>query len=140
MFVEFDLQGVNQKLQQMFDAGVMMEDDLTKYTLEIFKRIVMRTPVKTGRAKNSWHVMPPNTPSDTYTYSDDQGRAFDGSLTGISTGPWDAIVGSNVEYMIALEHGHSKQAAHGMVSITLVEMSEALAKTIEARLRNAGNP
>jgi hypothetical protein len=143
MFVEFDLKGINQKFAQLVDAGVLMQDDLVKYTAELFKRIVMRTPVRTGRAKNSWHWLPPNTPNDDYTYTVPAGPhvpepiTYDGSLSGVKTGPWDAVVGSNVEYMLSLEAGHSRQAPQGMVSISLLELSGALAKTLEKRLRDA---
>ena len=141
VFVEVNLSEVNRKFNEMIDLGVGMQDDLLKYTEEIFKRIVMRTPVRTGRARAAWHMLPPNTPGDSYAYTvpagphQAQAQSFDGSLSGAHTGPWDTIIGNNVDYIIALEAGHSRQAPNGMVAVTLLELTNALAVTIEQRLQ-----
>lgn len=62
--------------------------------LRIFEKIVSRTPVDTGKARDSWTLK-------------DEGDAF--------------VVENDVPYIGALERGHSKQAPGGMVAITLAE-------------------
>lgn len=134
--VEADLRGVNELLAGLHVAGFLIQDELLKIGLEMHRRIAMRTPVKTGRARNSWHLVPPNS-VDTFSYRDDQGHGFDGTLNDGVTGPLDVIIGSNVPYMIMLEAGHSRQAPNGMVGITLAEFHGALEARVEAILNEA---
>jgi len=136
--VEADLRQVNELLAGLHVAGFLIQDEIRKLGLEILRRVAARTPVKTGRAKNSWHLVGPNSESDSFTYHDDQGRTFDGSLADGHTGPLEVIVGSNVFYMILLEAGHSRQAPQGMVSITLAEVQGALEARVDAILNDVG--
>lgn len=76
-----------------------------KVALEVFKRIVARTPVDTGLARDSW-VLSGSAPN--YLISNPQ------------------------PYINKLEHGSSKQAPAGMVRITLAEL-ENIAETIKAQ-------
>jgi len=131
--IEFDMRGMNELLSGLWISGNLMEEELKKIAFEMLARIAARTPVKTGRARNSWHVIGPNE-QDSYSYSDDQGHAFDGS-TGDAAGPLEAIVTSNVPYMLSLEAGHSRQAPHGMVAVTIAEFHDALNARVEAILR-----
>jgi hypothetical protein len=119
-------------LQQLQAAGVDMQQELVTYTLKLLELIQTKTPVDTGRARASWHAVLPNTSQDSFTYSDRQGKKFDGTLPNTGTGPMDTVVGSNVEYMIFLEAGHSKQAPSGMVALSLSELRGALEGRLQA--------
>jgi hypothetical protein len=121
------------------DAGVLMQKDVIAFAHETHRRIAMKTPVDTGRARASWHVVPPGTETDHHQYQDLHGQTFDGSLAGESTGPMESIVGTNVEYMIFLEAGHSRQAPEGMVMLSLMEMRGLLAKMIEDTVKKAAD-
>jgi phage gpG-like protein len=88
------------------------------------------TPIDTGRARNSWHTVRPGK-TDSYSYSDFNGKSFDGSL-GVTAGKTTAIVGSNVPYMGALEDGHSRQAPAGMVKINVAKMRGEVAAMVRA--------
>lgn len=134
--LHWDLTAFNALLQDLVRVGEDMERELLKIALEIERRVAMRTPVRTGRARNSWHTIPPNS-QDSYVYSDDLGHSFDGAL-GEATGPLEAIVGTNVEYMISLEAGHSRQAPHGMLGITLAEFQGAFQARLAAIIQRLG--
>ena len=118
-------------------TGVNVRRLMTGHVLEHVRRVQMRTPVRTGRARNSYHAVLPGT-RDTFMYQDRAGRTFDGSL-GISTGPAEAAAGSNVNYFLQLEAGSSRQAPQGMVAVTLKEMTSELEVAIIAEVQRIWN-
>ena len=129
--VEAELKRFNAKLAayvKAFEADTLQTSVRTAFEVE--GRLKERTPVDTGRARASWHVVLPGQ-SDSYTYSDNRGRSFDGTLSE-AAGPWEALVGSNVRYMLPLEAGHSQQAPQGMVRVTLREMRDEMRTAIKA--------
>ena len=103
---------------------------VTAHALDYQMRVQMRTPVRTGRLRNSIHTVPPNS-SDSFSYRDGTGRSYSGSL-GVRTGPGEAVVGTNVEYAAAVEAGWSRQAPAGMFAVTLKEKTTDLEREIEA--------
>jgi len=134
IWVEVNIDGLNETLARWAEAlGRDVQDAVVTVSLELLARIQMRTPVDTGRARNSWHVVLPGQP-DSYTYTDSHGQSFDGMLRTITPpGPFQAVVGTNVAYMVYLEAGSSRQAPAGMVSVSLVEMRGALEAQIRQR-------
>lgn len=107
-----------------------MRDTLASMAMEFHARIVGRTPVDTGRAQNSWHVLLPGTRSDSFRYSDNRGNSFDGGLGQVDLGLLEAGVGSNVTYMVYLEGGWSRQSPAGMVAISLLEVRGGLDRRV----------
>lgn len=107
------------------------------HALDLLSRIQARTPVRTGRARNSWHMIPPNSSIFRFTYADRTGRSYDGSVEGVKTGPFEAAVATNVEYMPSLEAGHSKQAPQGMVAVSAREKSVELEAEISREIGSA---
>jgi hypothetical protein len=99
-----------------------------KIAFESFRRIVMRTPVDTGRARSNWFVSVGNPSSQT---TDSATRAVVGELaTGVNG--WKPADGAsifftnNLPYIEVLERGRvgnrgSMQAPNGMVAITMAE-------------------
>lgn len=124
--VSIETEGLKRVLRTLNDLGILMQKDVLAFATELDRRIAMKTPVDTGRARASWHVVPPGTESDQFSYQDLHGKTFDGSLAGASTGPMEAIVGTNVNYMLYLEAGHSRQAPQGMIALSLQELHGAL--------------
>ena len=109
--------------------------------------IKRRTPVDTGRARASIHTVVGGA-SGSYTYSwsgntrtGKPGGNADGTLdeTPASplTGVAEAIVGSNVVYLPALEAGHSKQAPSGMFRVSIAERRGELEAATELALQVA---
>ncbi|HSE47195.1 MAG TPA: HK97 gp10 family phage protein [Gemmatimonadales bacterium] len=118
-----------------------MRITLTTLALDLLSRIQKRTPIKTGRLRMSFHALLPGN-TDSYTYSDFEGRRFYGVL---ATKPFahddpdlmEAVVGTNVDYAIYIEAGHSRQAPNGMVAVSLMETSGALEAAAEQAIERA---
>ncbi len=100
-----------------------------KIALEALKRIVLKTPVDTGRCRGNWQVNL-TTPGEGF-----DPEQFDKSGSGsLSNGmavitsvkkPFQIIwISNNVPYVIYLEDGTSKQAPRGMVSLTVEELRQ----------------
>ena len=91
-------------------------DVVTTVGLDLLRRIQQKTPVRTGRARASWHLVPPNSNQDPFlAYTDRRGHTYWGDLEGVRTGPGEAVVGSNVSYMcvasqtdVVTEHGSKR--------------------------------
>jgi len=71
---------------------------IRKVGFDLHGRIVERTPVDTGRAKAGWSI--DVRPDSTWIYN-------------------------NVEYIVPLEYGHSKQAPQGMVRLSIADIVNA---------------
>jgi carbon monoxide dehydrogenase subunit G len=75
-------------------TGAMVETD--------YKREV---PVDTGRLRSSIHMQ--HSDNQGHTYSDNQGRMFDGTLP-TKADRYTVFVGTNVEYATRIELGQTK--------------------------------
>lgn len=105
---------------------------------EAHARVILRTPVDTGRARANWQLRigPPASgvvegtdPGGAATIA--EGRAV---LRALRYGESVSIV-NNLPYIHALEHGHSRQAPSGMVAVTVAEL-RPLADAVAAALRS----
>ncbi len=113
----------------------------------IFTRVVMRTPVDRGAARQNWLVTL-NKP----TYEYDQGKAKGGRVMSdgqkaiaSARGDDTIIMQNNLPYIEKLEYGgygpnsksgktvngFSKQAPHGMVGITMQEFGGIVTEAVE---------
>jgi hypothetical protein len=107
-------------------------------TLETMKRIVMRTPVDTGRARGNWNVGV-GSPDRSTTEGTD--RAGGGTIARGSApiaawqGTGSLFITNSLPYIIPLEDGHSSQAPAGMVKVTIAEL-QPLAREVAARIRH----
>ena len=104
------------------DRAVLVQKNVT---MEALRRLVFKTPVKSGRARGNWQV----TINDPATGQLDV-LDVDGSMT-IAAGlaalaglqPYQIVwISNNVDYIERLEHGHSKQAPEGMLAVTVEEL------------------
>lgn len=97
-----------------------------KIAMETFKRVILRSPVDTGRFRANWGVMV----GSPYTGFDEAARDKSGSSAigkaQTATINWNAqgliTMCNNVAYSHKLEYGHSKQAPSGMVRVTAAEI------------------
>lgn len=122
------------------DAAIAQKTELVsvvcrKTALEAFARIIMKTPVKTGMARNNWFCEI-GRPSEQTSASADQSGA--GSLARVNSvvGTWNPITGgihltNNLPYINRLEHGWSKQAPAGMVATTLSEFGSIVKESLQ---------
>jgi hypothetical protein len=114
-----------------------------KIALELLRRIVMKTPVDTGRARGNWQLTLKEraegevgedildaTAAGTGEQAQDAnavraaGTVIEGAakvLRGLK--PFSiCYITNNVPYIVYLEEGSSKQAPQGMVALSLHEM------------------
>lgn len=112
---QFD--AVLQRFVERFQVDVAEIVEAEAFELE--GAIKDRTPVKTGRLRSSFHTVVYGRASH-YEYSAG-GKSFDGTLSVAPAGPYEAIVGTNVEYAQHIEAGHSRKAPAGMVRVSVAE-------------------
>ena len=104
--------------------------------LDLMNRIVLKTPVDTGRARGNWQLtqrspaedMVPAT-SAKVSSSETPPSAIlmeaEQTASGSQLGD-DIWISNNLPYIEALEEGHSQQAPHGMVALSLAEAEQGL--------------
>lgn len=106
--------------------------------LEALSRIVLRTPVDTGRARGNWNVGVGEADAgfawDQYD-AQGQGTIARGQALLEGAPPGQVLyVTNSIAYILPLEHGHSKQAPAGMVAVTLAEL-QGIAQQVAVQLR-----
>lgn len=108
--------------------------------LEAHKRLALRTPVDSGRARANWHLGS-GAPSTERTEVSEGVRGKRGSASRASsvasaafgaarqaaqtlTANTKAFITNNLPYIRRLEYGWSKQAPNGMVRVTVEELKQ----------------
>ena len=121
-------------------TGIKTSAAVKKIVIDIFSRVIMRTPVDTGRARSNWVVglnSPSSAPSSNLdtdagpVTSDGTGKSKAKSRMKVKTANAENtksyILTNNVVYAIRLEYGWSRrQAPSGMVRITLREFNRVV--------------
>lgn len=125
---------------------------VAKITMEIFKDVVMATPVDTGRARANWMMAWNNADITTTVSFDPTGGKKQSEIQKfvmLNRPPldkWNAFLTNSLDYIGKLEYGlypvpsstgktkdgFSIQAPHGMVRITAVKWSEENIKRLLA--------
>lgn len=119
-------------------AAKKIRGDLEKFyrmvCIEVLKRIVLRTPVDTGRARGNWQAELGRAASGVLDVTGSKGEmtsfSIDKGIQKLSDIPPYSLVHltNNVEYLYYLEYDRrSEQAPEGMVEITLTELAGWLA-------------
>ena len=103
-----------------------------KVALDMLERIVMRSPVDTGRFRGHWTAGVNNVPGGLTGRLDKVGTgtiAAAGATIARAEAGDRIYLANNLPYAVALEFGHSKkQAPHGMVRVTIQEFQAAVQK------------
>ncbi len=98
---------------------------IRKVALEIFRRVVMRTPVDTGRARGNWQVEIGTPMGGVIDRFDPNGqRTLFDAESKIAQWQGDAAIFffNNLPYILRLEYSRwSDQAPNGMVRLVLEE-------------------
>lgn len=112
------------KTQKLFT-----EDQLVKLhrkiSLEALARIILKTPVDTGRARGNWQVGINKYPSNQLDVTDKSGdkALAKGIAKTLKIPPFANVwISNNVDYIIYLEEGTSKQSPKGMIKLTIEEL------------------
>jgi hypothetical protein len=116
-------------------AKKLAEEELSKFirliALEALRRIVMRTPVDTGRARGNWDLSvgaPVAGIVGGNMGSGDPVSSGMSKLPATVTTEMTIYITNNVPYILALENGHSGQAPQGMVALTIRELEEMVSQ------------
>lgn len=106
-----------------------------KIALEMFSRVIQKSPVDTGRFKGNWQVAIGSIPEGTLQLDDKAGTAAMAKVTAaalqLEAGQVIYLV-NNLEYAQALEYGHSKQAPAGMVRLTIAEFNSVVDRAAQS--------
>jgi hypothetical protein len=98
---------------------------LRKVALDMFGRVIQRSPVDTGRFRGNWQCAIGHDPAGT---SENTSNPM-GQIAGVvgSAKGNDAIhLVNNLPYGPRLERGWSKQAPSGMIGVTITEFQAAV--------------
>lgn len=105
-----------------------------KVAIDILSRVVMRSPVDTGRFRSNWVLTVGAPATGTSETTDKSGGATvakgEGAVASFQVGPSIFIV-NNLPYGPRLEYeGWSKQAPAGMVRVTVAEYEGLIRKAL----------
>lgn len=97
-----------------------------KIAFDLFRKVILKTPVLTGRARANWLVSVAEPRSETVDETDKTGIRAIGNVQSVITG-WNAdsdiYLSNNLPYIYGLERGRSrKKAPRGMVKISVTEV------------------
>lgn len=115
-------------------TGLKADDVVRKIAFDVYGGIVRKTPVDTGRAKGNWQISVGSPATDAIDRTDttklgsaNQAQFSDAqSAVNGYKGRGDIIIRNNVEYIVGLEYGTSKQAPAGMVRVTVAKWKKFL--------------
>jgi hypothetical protein len=95
-----------------------------KVVFQIFKNVIDKTPVDTGRARANWQPSLGTPATGTIEFTDKDGSATIANMQSVllSINVGDVIfLTNNLPYIRRLEEGYSQQAPAGMVALTVQE-------------------
>lgn len=117
------------KLKQAMDeTREEMAEVVQKIGLSALSSIVVKTPVKTGRARGNWSVSLGEPTSTTATETEDKTglSTIANGAAAISAYPDKGFpiiaIYNNLDYVIPLEEGHGSFSGAKMVALTKVEL------------------
>ena len=129
---------IEQKKQAFMRGELEARKELL---FECFYRIVLRSPVDTGKFRANWNVGLERNDTNTLAPPDPSGQSAItealATLARITSNNTRVFFTNALPYANRLEHGWSQQAPAGMVGVTLAEFPE-LARKAYARLGGKG--
>jgi len=119
-----DLQALAQR------TGLKMDTVIQKATLDLFRSVVLKSPVDTGRFRANWNVSF-GAPDASTSESTDRARALREVQKALSF-PTGGVVSitNGLPYARRLEYGYSRQAPYGMVRYSVLEYRRFLLRAI----------
>lgn len=111
-------------------TAAKMDLAVRKIALQIFRRIILKSPVDTGRFRGNWQLAIGSVPDGTLELDDKTGTATiaKGAATSLGMKAGDIIYfANNLPYAQRLEGGYSQQAPAGMVALTVQEFQSIVA-------------
>ncbi len=114
-------------------TGLAIVEVARASSLDIFTKIVKRTPVDTGRLINNWQLTTGTQASGTIDSDGSLSEAVSNLNAEIPNLSFDKDVyyTNNLPYAEAIENGHSTvKSPQGMVKVTLTEFESAVDKAV----------
>jgi hypothetical protein len=108
-----------------------MDLAVRKIALEMFRRIILKSPVDTGRFRGNWQLAIGSVPEGTLELDDKTGTATiaKGAATALGFNAGETIFfTNNLPYARRLEEGYSQQAPNGMVALTIQEFQSVVSR------------
>jgi hypothetical protein len=104
-----------------------------KATFTVFSKVVLKSPVDTGRFRANWNASF-GAPNYTTTESTNQQRGADEAARA-ATLPLGGIVyfANSLPYAQRLENGYSQQAPAGMVRLSAIEFGNAVQQALQRK-------
>ena len=136
---ESDLQKFAKKID--VELGTVIK----KVVLELHNKIVLRTPVDTGRARASWGIAVDQRPGAAAVAPPrSKSKGSSGAATAAAKQQQNFVkvadpktmayrvwwIFNNLPYIQPLEYGHSQQAPAGMVRVSLAEIEMEISRMI----------
>lgn len=125
-------------------AKFKQDQALRKISLEVFGRVIMRTPVDTGRLRGNWQATM-GAPATTELSEDDNLSPVNQTGSGSSIAKArmvDFVLGASkptvfyltntLPYAGVIEYGSSDQSPKGMVRVTLAEYEGIVGEVVNA--------
>ena len=110
-------------------AGISLETVARKATFDLFTKVVLRSPVDTGRFRANWNVSfgEPNysTTASTNQTRGEPAKALTLPIGGVT------YLSNGLPYAGRLEYGWSKQAPAGMVRLSVREFDRFVRQAIK---------
>lgn len=106
-----------------------------KVALDVGSRVVLRSPVDTGRFRANWQYGVGQINTATLEAVDKSGQSSIGRIAaGAATARLGEViyVSNSLPYALRLENGWSKQAPAGMVALTVAEFQAAVDRSVSA--------
>lgn len=121
---------INDMEEQMVDHGMQV---MLKISIDLWRKIVLKTPVDTGRARASWNHSagyPDGSVPDEGDHSEYKGNSVPSPDVSIPSSGKSIHISSNLNYITFLEEGSpgpgSDQAPQGMVQVSIQELVNAI--------------
>lgn len=95
--------------------------------LALLRSVVLMSPVDTGRFRGNWFAQFDAAPQTTMEVDRGGGMTIERAMTylkGFKLGMPKIFLLNHLPYSIPLEYGHSQQAPHGMVRLTVVKFRQ----------------
>lgn len=125
-----------EKFRKEFDGR--QTDLLQSVSLEVFKRVIEKTPVDTGRARGNWQAGLNVAVQGQLEAVDKNGQPTNAKANKVVSGAkaTDTItLANNLPYIQRLEDGSSTQAPNGMVKTTVIEFSGIVEDVLREKIR-----
>ena len=102
----------------------MLVELQTQLVLDLLRRVVLKTPVDTGRARGNWQVGIGEIPDGILDRTADPQAIIAAAEKKLEQLGFGEIVwvANNLEYVTFLEDGSSQQAPAGMLRLSLAEL------------------